>query len=86
MGHLADLIEMGEIIDVEQLIQPGHYDAIVDALRQADGRMLGTVKDVLGDEYSYGEIRIVRALLRCSQETSETELRSERLNRSSRAI
>jgi ATP-dependent DNA helicase RecQ len=70
MGHLADLIEMGEIIDVEQLIQPGHYDAIVDALRQADGRMLGTVKDVLGDEYSYGEIRIVRALVRRSQGTS----------------
>jgi ATP-dependent DNA helicase RecQ len=70
MGHLADLIEAGETIDVEQLIQPGHYDAIAEALRQADGRMLGTVKDILGDEYSYGEIRIVRALVRCSQGTS----------------
>lgn len=70
MGHLADLIEAGETIDVEQLIQPGHYDAIVEALRQADGRVLGTVKDVLGDEYSYGEIRIVRALVRRSQGTS----------------
>jgi ATP-dependent DNA helicase RecQ len=70
MGHLADLIEAGETIEIEQLIQPGHYDAIVDALRQADGRMLGTVKDVLGDEYSYGEIRIVRALVRRSQGTS----------------
>lgn len=70
MGHLADLIEAGETIDVEQLIQPGHYDAIVDALQQADGRVLGTVKDVLGDEYSYGEIRIVRALVRCSQGTT----------------
>ena len=70
MGHLADLIEAGETIDVEQLIQPGHYDAIAEALRQADGRVLGTVKDVLGDEYSYGEIRIVRALVRCSQGTS----------------
>jgi ATP-dependent DNA helicase RecQ len=70
MGHLADLIESGETIDVEQLIQPGHYDTIAEALRRADGRVLGTVKDVLGDEYSYGEIRIVRALVRCSQETS----------------
>lgn len=66
MGHLADLIEAGETINVEPLIQPGHYDAIVDALRQADGRVLGTVKDFLGDEYSYGEIRIVRALMRNS--------------------
>jgi ATP-dependent DNA helicase RecQ len=70
MGHLADLIEAGETIDVEQLILPGHYDTIAEALRQADGRVLGTVKDVLGDEYSYGEIRIVRALVRCSQGTS----------------
>ncbi|MBV9227690.1 MAG: DNA helicase RecQ [Chloroflexi bacterium] len=73
MGHLADLIEAGEAIEIEHLIQPGHYDAIVDALRQADGRILGTVKDVLGEEYSYGEIRIVRAILRCSQETSDTK-------------
>jgi ATP-dependent DNA helicase RecQ len=70
MGHLADLIEVGETVDVEQLIQPGHYEVIVEVLRQADGRVLGTVKDFLGDEYSYGEIRLVRAIMRRSQRTS----------------
>ena len=70
MGHLADLIEAGETINVEPLIQPGHYDAIVDALQQADGRVLGTVKDFLGDEYSYGEIRIVRAIMLDAQRKS----------------
>ncbi|HWS84101.1 MAG TPA: DNA helicase RecQ [Ktedonobacteraceae bacterium] len=70
MGHLADLYEAGETINIEQLIQHGHYNAIVDALRQADGRVLGTVKDFLGDEYSYGEIRLVRALVRGSRGTS----------------
>lgn len=63
-GHLAELIEMGEEIDVEQLIQAEHYDVIVDALQQVGGEVLRPVKDLLGDEYSYEEIRLVRALER----------------------
>ena len=64
ISHLAELIELGEDIDVEKLIQPGHYDVIVDALQQVGGEVLRPVKDFLGDEYSYEEIRLVRALER----------------------
>jgi len=67
INHLAELVEMGESVDVEALIRPDHYDAIVDALHQVGGDLLKPVKDVLGDDYSYEEIRLVRALLRRSQ-------------------
>ena len=61
---------MGETIDVEQLIQPGHYKIIVDALQQLGGEMLKPVKEFLGDEYSYEEIQLVRVAMRRSQGTS----------------
>jgi ATP-dependent DNA helicase RecQ len=64
ISHLAELIEAGESIDVESLIQPGHLEIIVDALQQIGGEVLKPVKEFLGDEYSYEEIRLVRALLR----------------------
>jgi ATP-dependent DNA helicase RecQ len=64
IGHLADLIEAGEAIDVEGLISPDHHDNIVNALQQIGGEALKPVKELLGDDYSYEEIRLARALLR----------------------
>ncbi len=64
IGHLADLIEAGEVIDVEGLVNPEHRDNIVNALQQIGGEALKPVKELLGDDYSYEEIRLVRALLR----------------------
>src|SRR5947209_11572404 len=64
ISHLAELIEAGEAIDVAGLIKPGHYEVIADALQRFDGEALKPVKELLGDEYSYEEIRLVKALLR----------------------
>jgi ATP-dependent DNA helicase RecQ len=64
ISHLAELIEAGEAIDVAALIRPGHYEVIVDAIQQVDGEALKPVKELLGDEYSYEEIRLAKALLR----------------------
>ena len=63
-SHLVELIEMGESIDVKALIPPGHFETIVDALQQLGSELLKPVKEFLGDEYFYEEIRLVRALLR----------------------
>jgi ATP-dependent DNA helicase RecQ len=69
VSHLAELIEDGETIDITPLILPGHFDTIVAALYKAGfaGRgqapALRPVKELLGDEYSYDEIRLVRAYL-----------------------
>lgn len=70
INHLAELIEAGETVDVEALIQPGHYEIIVDALQQVGSELLKPVKEFLGDEYSYEEIQLVRAAMRGSQGTS----------------
>ncbi len=63
-SHLAELVEDGETIDITPLIAPGHYDVIAAALYQVGFTTLKTVKELLGDEYSYDEIRLVRACLR----------------------
>ncbi len=67
IGYLADLIEAGEAIDVNSLLQPGHYDTIVAAIEQVGAETLKPIKEYLGDDYSYGEIRLVRSMLRASQ-------------------
>ena len=67
LNHLTDLAEAGEAIDIDRLVQPEHYDVIVDALEQVGDDLLRPVKDFLGDEYSYEEIRLVRAAIRRSQ-------------------
>jgi ATP-dependent DNA helicase RecQ len=67
ISHLSELIEAGEAIDVENLIQPGHYEIIFAALQAVGGDVLKPVKEFLGDEYSYEEIRLVRALMRQSR-------------------
>ena len=57
-------VEAGESIDVKALIPPGHFETIVDALQQLGGETLKPVKEFLGDEYFYEEIRLVRAQMR----------------------
>jgi ATP-dependent DNA helicase RecQ len=64
MGYLSEFVESGEIVDIERLVQPGHYEIIVDALREIGSDTLRPVKDALGEEYSYDEIRVVRAFMR----------------------
>ncbi|GAC1350543.1 MAG: DNA helicase RecQ [Ktedonobacteraceae bacterium] len=66
-GHLAELIEAGEISDFERLIAPERYEVIGDAWQKIGGEALKPVKELLGEEYSYGEIRLVRSIMRCSQ-------------------
>jgi len=61
-SHLAALIEMGEDIDVMKLLVPGHYDTIVDAILKTEGNSLTPIKELLGEEYSYDEIRLVLAM------------------------
>jgi len=63
-GHLAELIEAGEEIDIDRLVPPDRFAVILDAFKRIGDGPLKPVKEFLGDAYSYGEIRIVRATLR----------------------
>jgi ATP-dependent DNA helicase RecQ len=64
VSHLTELLEKGEAIEIEGLLTPGHYEVIAQALQQVGDEALKPVKDLLGDEYDYGEIRLVRAIMR----------------------
>lgn len=66
-SHLVELIEAGETIDVQSLLPPGHFETIVGALQQIEGDALKPVKEYLGDDYFYEEIRLVKALLRLAK-------------------
>ena len=61
-SHLARFIEMDEY-DASQFLSEEHYDTIRDYFDSTGDPSLGVAKDVLGDEYDYGEIRMVLAEL-----------------------
>lgn len=66
MTHLTEVLEAGDPIDIERLIAPDRYEVISEALQRIGDGLLRPVKDDLGDDYSYDEIRLVRAALRIS--------------------
>jgi ATP-dependent DNA helicase RecQ len=59
-AHLSYYIQKG-IVPVEQLITPSKVAAIRQVIEASDGFLLAPIKNALGDDYSYGEIRLVVA-------------------------
>jgi uncharacterized protein YpbB len=59
-GHLAYYITKGEL-DAKQFISQAKMDDIIAASKKLDTLQLGPIKQVLGDEYSYGDIRMAIA-------------------------
>ncbi|HEX3723155.1 MAG TPA: helix-turn-helix domain-containing protein, partial [Nitrolancea sp.] len=62
-GHLASAIEVGEIESIDRLVPPNRQRTIEIAIDQCDDDTLRSVRDLLGDDYNYGEIRFVKAIL-----------------------
>ena len=67
MGHIGELIEQGEIVDFERVMRPERYEVIAGAWQKVEGEALKPVKELLGEEYSYDEIRLVRSMMRCTR-------------------
>ncbi len=64
INHLVTQLELGEQLDLAALVSPERYRVIAEVLSQVGDERLKPAKEVLGDEYSYEEIRIVRAVER----------------------
>jgi ATP-dependent DNA helicase RecQ len=60
-GHLADLLEAGEAINIDTLVTPIQRRAIEQAFQHLGDQSLKPLKEELGEEISYGMIRLVRA-------------------------
>ncbi len=61
-SHLAHLVEQG-LIDASQFIDKEKYNEILEYFESTFDPNLTAAKDVLGEEYQYGEIRAVLAEL-----------------------
>jgi ribonuclease D len=60
-GHLAHFVQKGEL-DILDVIPPEKYKAIKNELeRNPDRETTSEIKNKLGDDFSYGEIRMVIA-------------------------
>ncbi len=57
-GHLALLVKSGEL-DIHELMNSERLEVILHTIQETDGILMSQVKQQLGDEYSYGEIRAV---------------------------
>ncbi len=61
-GHLAFYVQQGTLT-IKQVMDISKIPAIQKALEQAGGIALAPVKELLGDDYSFGEIRMAMAHL-----------------------
>jgi len=65
VAHIEMLVKEGEALDLESLLPPSsRIDRIQDAFAEVGYARLAPVKKLLGDDYSYEEIRLVRAHVR----------------------
>jgi ATP-dependent DNA helicase RecQ len=62
-NYLCEAYKQGEDINLARFLQDGHHDRIVEAFERLGDAQLRPVKDALGDDYSYEELRIVRTLM-----------------------
>jgi ATP-dependent DNA helicase RecQ len=66
--HLSELLEMNQPVALNQLVEATKQKLIVNALSLNSDRSLTTLKEILGESYSYDEIKLVRSWWRSQQE------------------
>jgi ATP-dependent DNA helicase RecQ len=59
--HLAELIEMGYEIDIKKFVNKDIYGKIVSAIKEVGFERLAPIKERLGNEIGYNEIKLVVA-------------------------
>ncbi|WP_204104518.1 MULTISPECIES: DNA helicase RecQ [Spirulina sp. CCY15215] len=70
-SHLSELIEMRSPIDLDRLVPPERQKIIIAAIEKVGEKALTPIRDALGDEYSYEEIRLTRSRWRRENEDEE---------------
>ncbi|WP_019504916.1 DNA helicase RecQ [Pleurocapsa sp. PCC 7319] len=59
-SHLSELIEMKQPVALNKLVKAERQKIIIKTIEQVGDMSLKTIKDALGDSYSYNEIKLVR--------------------------
>ena len=63
-GHIAELIEMQQPIEIDRFISEEKKSMIIRSIQTIGDGSLTPLKNRLGDDYSYNEIKLVRAWYR----------------------
>ncbi|MDY7013940.1 MAG: helix-turn-helix domain-containing protein, partial [Cyanobacteriota bacterium] len=66
-NHLSEAIEMNQPVEIDRLVEPHLREPIVRAIETVGDSSLKTLRDRLGEAYSYNTIQLVRAWWRKSQ-------------------
>jgi ATP-dependent DNA helicase RecQ len=61
-GHLAFYVQRGQL-PIDQLIDSTKLQTIQHAIERIGGMALSPIKEALGEEYSFGEIKLVLAYI-----------------------
>jgi ATP-dependent DNA helicase RecQ len=61
-GHLEQAIQAGESVDIDRVLTPDQQAQIAAAFAQTGLGNLTGAKELLGDLYDYGQLRVFRAL------------------------
>jgi ATP-dependent DNA helicase RecQ len=61
LSHIVELIEQGQPISLETLVPAERQEKIRGAIAQVGAISLTVIRNHLGEEYSYDEIKLVRA-------------------------
>jgi len=65
LAHIEKLQQAGEDLDIEYLKpEPERFEKIKNAFQESGDLFLGPVKEILGDDFSYDELRLARMFLR----------------------
>jgi ATP-dependent DNA helicase RecQ len=62
-GHLVDAMDAGEQVDLDRLVSSEKQATIREAMELLGADLLGPVMQYLGDGYTYGELRLMRAAI-----------------------
>jgi ATP-dependent DNA helicase RecQ len=61
LSHLVELIEQGHSVELDALVTVDHQEKIRAAIAQVGATSLTLIRNHLGEEYTYDEIKLVRA-------------------------
>ena len=65
LAHIEKLVSAGEKIDIEYLRPPPErFETIKDAFQKSGGAALSPVREMLGEQFSYAELKIARLFIR----------------------
>ena len=70
--HLERLLQEGIEIDLRHLLPPDRFEKIRSAFKQTGSARISPIKDILGDDYSYEESRVVQLCLQQQDRTTRS--------------